>query len=346
MCLGVQHVQHSVLSRGLTTAQSFSVEDCLAAVGQAVIDVILAGGSVATGVSSSSSPPTPSRSTTHCPDTSWTTHHQWYCPYLEDPYWICALCGEQTQCPSVLLPPAEERLEAVPEPTPPITTPTTTASTHPPPPPPPPQPTPFRIQKQRTSGIPPKRPPKLGGSLARIKRLMDHPQVGSGSDRKYLSKKKQQAIQVLQLFRGDSSHIDGSHILARVREAWCHRDTTLPPTVSMLAVLKQLNLTAHNPDLGYLLRRVNTDQSPIDQLLEPALLLDLDRVLRAYLRYEGQSTKRRPLDCSYLVYQLLRHHGADVHCVQVTCRDLDYHNQVYPVLAGELKLGSWPIVAP
>ena len=218
---------------------------------------------------------------------------------------------------------------------------------------------PFRIQRttgikpRRNTGLPPKRLPKLGlpRSLARIRRLIDsqksHGAKEPTPDRKYLSKKKQQAVQALQLYRGEATTPPPAEVMRKLREAWLHAVAQPTPALTLLHLLKQLHLKRYYPDLNYLLKQLSQPISAtIDSTIESTLLVDLDRVLRLYLKNETrqpESSKRRPLDCSYLVYQLLRHQHVTVYPEQVVCRDRDYHNSVYEGLATELELSYWPL---
>jgi len=172
------------------------------------------------------------------------------------------------------------------------------------------------------------------------------------SDRKYLSKKKNQARQVLQSFRGEPNEPIPQDTLQKVSDEWKKQTESdpspTPPPVRMVSVLKSLNLKRHISDLQYFLHQVaHVDRIVITPAVEALVLIDRDRVLVAYLNLnsnqQAKEPKRRPFDCSYLIYQLLRHHNVPVHSEQVVCRDREYHNTVYANIAQELGLTFYPL---
>ena len=317
----------------MPTDDSFSLAECLSADGQQVIDAILADRPLASSSSSLNTQPL------FCPETNWTTPHRWVCPFLEDPYWVCELCAEQTQNPGVL---PTSLLTVARETEPPVAVASPVVAV------------PFRIQRA-TGSKRPKRSAKLGlpRSLARVRKMVEAPgtmlTATVSTDRKYLSKKKQQALQALQLYRGHTTHPPSQEVLRKLREAWPETNSHDAPAPILVSLLNRLGLRRYGPDLHSLLKALGHPvKDAIGADIESSLLVDLDRVLRAYLRYETRQAdthKRRQLDCSYLVYQLLKHRHIDVYEEQVQCRDREYHNVVYQTLAAELKLTFWPLAA-
>lgn len=364
----------------LATTDSFELEQLLRVDDQQVIDSIL---------NRSSKNQQSTNTTTDgkwCPETQGTSLHRWMCPYLEDPYWICELCGEQTETPVMTLSPTRLAPPIVPEWTVGASQSLTAPSNGS---------TAFRIQRnagartRKISVSTARRAPKLGlprsivrSKSARTERInqlrkslekkqevpSSHTTSSSTkpapaparvkstdveyTDRKYLSKKKQQAMLVLQAYRGQCPV---STDIARVRRAWHELGLVeqLPAewntrsATSMLQVIKELGLKRNASDLGYFM--VHVADYSVPNIDESALFVDFDRLLRAYLKTEtqqlssGGSHKRRALDCSYLLYQLLKQQQFPVLPEQVVCRDRVYHDDVYSRLARELTLSFVPL---
>jgi hypothetical protein len=169
------------------------------------------------------------------------------------------------------------------------------------------------------------------------------------NDRKYLSKKRSQAQDALKVFRGDADTAPPDDIVQRVRERWTaeHDSSTATNSEQMVAILQSLGYKRYLPNLSYfLLHLTQTPFTVVSSELEARVFTDFQRILHAYPTHETRdpkTNKRRPLDCSYLLYQILRHHRVSVLPEQVSCRDCAYHNSVYEKLAKDLHLGYWPI---
>ena len=349
-----------------------------------------------------------------CPGTSFLTPHAWECPFQEDPYWLCRLCGQQSEDPAGLGSSSATLSEAMPGLRSKALSASAGVGQHPPA-----TPSPFRI---RAAGAPrarlpaARRSPRLVSKhraalraeplslksssrqesihqsksaklelmarhrkaskeavLQRLKRSakplprraavadkesdaadddQEAPRHASSdscttdrSNRKYISKKKQQFLALLRSHQGCPAAPPPADVVQQLRAA-------LPATggkrADVEAALLHLGLQRFAQDAPYLaLQLVGQQPEPLGDK-EPLILQDLERLLGAYLKLPVlDSSKRKPLDCAYLLHQLLRHHGLTTATAEPSgLRDRPaalYHDEVYATLSRSLGLSHFPL---